>query len=886
MITKTVKLNVSNDSIGDTSAVSNCEPKPSSLSSSTETSNEESSVADSIQQTCVILDSNYIETKIKSLLNQEHGSGSGPSSPIVEKLGTAAHVSASAIEKSERIIGILTAEDSCNAVDNKISSGENESSQLVEVRPEELSFNGKIRSLNGSSPSSSSQCELTDATKGFEKVRKDKLNESFEILTKENSSLMHYNNEKSPDLFADDDDDDDDAEDCQDDVDVSDSENNPANNGTISCMNPVEQIERQLLKKLQASLSGVLPPPSVTYSRIEASRILTLYQQNKDRLCYHNEEETTIENTSEVEESDAIWLNKPTHPPKDLHDMKWPDLLKARAHGVYYNHSTVTEKIELLGLKYVERYIGSETSTSFSTSRGPPSAKKKNLWSKLVNQSPGSRLSHLARRRSTFSSANLLNSSTGSAMASTSGSQRRLCNRQIIVDNKKSDNRRKSKGRTPKRRTPGRRKTPGSSAKKRTLSLPVSKAHQLLSREAPKRALFQSPPDEPAPKINQRSPTVSRTASSKTQKLKRVLFSPPVKRRLSMAPTRGNSATVTNNSDSSGITNISTGESVNLGSVEIKRKRKRSVDKEEDDDSLVQKQKVIKTDSIKEEDLTPRSLKFQRSQSFCLGSNFKNNKSNASENNPSGKPLVRAQSESVTLTENHRKKLLWAVSQALQTKQISMKHENFRKFASVLAHVVKKLFLEFNDHSVSSTSEKMLRLAHKHLFDVLQGQTAEEIYQRERTRLLNAKNLLKPHGYISPEEYERCKLKRSKSTSVFILDHSNDSTFGVACSSSQPQVSLSQSSSLLSQSSEFLNALSQSSTGTDSSKTTILRENIDSEQRQKSSQKQISFSGKDQKNMSPYADAKNASQAKTKLLVGGSAMGTSILKAKRQISFE
>lgn len=911
MITKTSRLNISNnESIGDNSGVSNCDREPS-LSTSSEPSNDEPSASNTIQQNNVILDSNYIESKIKSLLNQEHNNESGPSSPRVEQEETieSAHVSASVVDKTDRITGIL-AEDSCNAVDNKISSGESESSQLVEVHPEELSFNGKIRSLNGPSPSSNSQCELTDATKGLEKIRRDKLNESFEILTKENNSLMHYNNEKSPDLFADDDDDDEDGgnDSCQidnksDNGDVTYSENALANNSTIACMTAVEQIERQILKKLQASLSGVLPPPSVTYSRIEVGRMLSLYQQHKDRLCY--KEDTSVEKATKVEENDAqvlpICLNKPTHPPKELHDLKWPELMTAKAHGIYYNHSTVTEKIELLGLKYVERYIGSETSTSFDTSRAPSSAKKKNLWSKLLNQSPGSRLSHLARRRSTFSSANLLNSSTGSATAGTSlsGSQRRLCNRQIIVENKKSDNRRKIKGRTPKRRTPGRRKTPGSSAKKRTLSLPVSKASQQLSREAPKRALFQSPPEEPAPKTNQQSPSVSRAASSKTQKLKRVLFSPPVKRRLALAANScsskiGSSKNVTSSSDSSGITNISTGESVDLGSGETNRKRKRPLDGE-DDDSLAQKQKIFRSDSIREEDLTPRSLKFPRSQSFCLGSNSKNNKNSTLENNRSGKTLVRANSESVTLTENHRKKLLWAVSQALQTKQISMKHENFRKFASVLAHVVKKLFLEFNDHSVSSTSEKMLRLAHKHMFDVLQGQTAEDIYQRERNRLLNAKNLIKPHGYISPEEYERCKLKRSKSTSVFILDNSNDSSFGATSSSSQQLVPLSQSSSLFSQSSEFLNGLSQSSAfqnsqsmvpGTDSSKSTILRENIDSEQRQKSSQKQISFSGKDQKNVSPYADAKHGSQAKTKLLVGGAAVGTSILKAKRQISFE
>lgn len=913
MITKTSRLNVSNnESIGNISTVSNCDREPS-INNSSEPSNEEPP-AGTFEQKSVVLDSNYIETKIKSLLNQEDDSGSGIRSPTdknADDAEVAVEEAASTVEQPERITGILTAEDSCNAVDNKISSGEGEETSQLEVPPEELSFNGKIRSLNAPL-SSSSQCELTDATRGFEKVRKDKLNESYEILTKENSSLMHYNNEKSPDLFADDDDDDDDVGDDngngsdQDDAksdngEATDSENVPASNTTTTkFMNPVEQIERKLLRKLQTALSGVLPPPSVTYSRIDVARMLTLYQQNEDRLFYRNDE-VVEKPPPQSEEGSDDYLSKPTHPPKELGELQWPDLLKARAHGVYYNHSTVTEKVELLGLKYVERYIGAETSTSFDISRAPSSAKKKSLRLKLLNKSPGSRLSHLARRRATFSSANLLNSSIGSTSTASSsslaGSQRRVCNRQIVLDTKKSDNRRKSKGRTPKRRTPGRRKTPGSSAKKRTLSLPVAKPSQALSREAPKRALFQSPPDEPAPsKPSRSSPSLNRTASSKTLKLKRVLFSPPVKRRLALPPNGGrigSSENVTNatTESSSGIRNISTGESVELGSGEPSGKRKRPVDEEDD----VQKSKISRTEPIKEEDLTPRSSKFPRSQSFCLGSQSKNSKSSL-DSSRSGRTLVRANSESVTLTENHRKKLLWAVSQALQTKQISMKHENFRKFASILAHVVKKLFLEFNDHSVSSTSEKMLRLAHKHLFDVLQGQSAEEIYQRERTRLLNARNLLKPHGYISPEEYEQCKLRRTKSTSVFVLDNSNDSSFGAAASSSQPQVPLSQCSSVFSQSSEFLNGLSQSSafqssqTGgggnNESSKNTILRENIDSEQRQKSSQKQISFSGKDQKNVSPYADAKSGSLAKAKLLVGGAAVGTSILKAKRQISFE
>lgn len=85
---------------------------------------------------------------------------------------------------------------------------------------------------------------------------------------------------------------------------------------------------------------------------------------------------------------------------------------------------------------------------------------------------------------------------------------------------------------------------------------------------------------------------------------------------------------------------------------------------------------------------------------------------------------------------------------------------------------------------------------------------------------------------------------------------------------------------------------------------TVLRENVDTEQRQQqqlrlSSQKNLSlvFSGKDQKNVSPYSGGEGA---KRKLLVGGAlvgggsgsaptlmqAKGLNVIKAKRQISFD
>lgn len=174
------------------------------------------------------------------------------------------------------------------------------------------------------------------------------------------------------------------------------------------------------------------------------------------------------------------------------------------------------------------------------------------------------------------------------------------------------------------------------------------------------------------------------------------------------------------------------------------------------------------------------------------------------------------------------------------------------------------------------------RLANKNVFDVIQGRTVDDIYLREKTRLLNARNHTKLQGYIAPEEYEQRKqlMRRSTSTSTLLSESSS-----VAADGSQ-QLLLSQSS-VFSQSSEFLNQLSQTTTVVAAAAASVLRENIDSELRQKSSaQKQVSFSGKDQKNLSPYADQKGAgSHAKAKLLVGGGAT-PSILKAKRQISFE
>lgn len=69
------------------------------------------------------------------------------------------------------------------------------------------------------------------------------------------------------------------------------------------------------------------------------------------------------------------------------------------------------EEFENLTVKLCERYIGAETQSTCNIwfSKQPlGSAKKRSLLAKRENgQSPGKRLTHLARRRRTFSSANL-----------------------------------------------------------------------------------------------------------------------------------------------------------------------------------------------------------------------------------------------------------------------------------------------------------------------------------------------------------------------------------------------------------------------------------------------------------------------------------------------
>lgn len=115
------------------------------------------------------------------------------------------------------------------------------------------------------------------------------------------------------------------------------------------------------------------------------------------------------------------------------------------SHYFSYNLNKASENNEYLSLSVIERFIGAETASSYQNS--PSSAKKRstrlkyvqpmfcfcrnrNLMyfefvSRLLCQSPGNRLSHLAKRRAIFSSANLATQKTST-----------LVGPQILLDKK------------------------------------------------------------------------------------------------------------------------------------------------------------------------------------------------------------------------------------------------------------------------------------------------------------------------------------------------------------------------------------------------------------------------------------------------------------------
>ncbi|XP_014234522.1 uncharacterized protein LOC106657491 isoform X1 [Trichogramma pretiosum] len=346
--------------------------------------------------------------------------------------------------------------------------------------------------------------------------------------------------------------------------------------------------------------------------------------------------------------------------------MSWPDILQHKCPELYYNRSRTTEDFENLRFKMSDRYIGAETTSTcniYFPSEVPNSAKKRAYLLAKKRQSPGKRLSHLAIRRFTFSSANLQSMST------------KHVEKKLMVNMSKFKPRKT--GRTPKK-IPGKspRKTPRSSAKKtlyRRMTFDTFSPRAKL--ESSKRALFQSPPQTKDNSSNntraERPTSMVSLNNNDPRKIKKALFATPTKK------------------------------NVNELSQNESRKRKREEDEE------IQRSKH------------PRSYSFDCSRTL-ENSSLSSNRVRHSSGNVPQKAHYRNEME---LAEINRKKLIYAVTEALKAHSIPVGHERFKECANALRVIVRKYMPDLDNKNIprkpGSTMERMLRLAKRHAVSVL-----------------------------------------------------------------------------------------------------------------------------------------------------------------------
>ncbi|XP_072942339.1 uncharacterized protein mi [Epargyreus clarus] len=537
-----------------------------------------------------------------------------------------------------------------------------------------------------------------------------------------------------------------------------------------------EASDKRKVRKIEETLQGILPPPSVTTLKTDVTQMLKKYycflpafsepkidpEENSmtptkkvsfvhiptESVSSHSHEEvahmvsrsctsgeTSKCNTNSCSRRDSdqnTSTGDRSIEPKmctelEATEMMWPDVLKCKYYDVYYNVTNYSEKLEALMQKYRERFVGAETDTSVNIYSGglqsPSSASKRKAMRLKMAQakSPGRRLSHLARRRQAFCSA-----ATIGEKAQTSSSRMVLIDKKKLINSseRKSPRTRRTPGkRTPMRKTPGKStpsKTPktksgGSSKKKAMRRLLMDSDTLSLSqptRETLKRALFVSPE-------NRTVPAASTSVPHQAMRSKRALFGSPVR----AAETKSMDGTQSDQF--------------------LKRKRDMLDDVPETSRSKIAKSLSFGGDTVS----SSQPIAFNRRASEMLSTR------NTAE-----------------LNETHKKKLLWAVSEALRVHGWRMSSPGFREKASALARLTRRL-LALPPHAARlaaanlSTSDTMLKLARQYVYAIIQGRTVEECFQDEQIKLSNEGN--KISGYISATAYQQIKARQVAPVSMF-----------------------------------------------------------------------------------------------------------------------
>ncbi|XP_044745392.1 uncharacterized protein LOC123307229 [Coccinella septempunctata] len=600
--------------------------------------------------------------------------------------------------------------------------------------------NISIRDIEEAGPSKISIPQRRNSTKN-----KENFAETFKTPSK--CRKRKFSEVGSPDLFSDD----------------ESSKAKPSASPKIIEERFVHKFDHRLIKRVQKTLSGVPPPPDLTITRLTVDDILEKLEANKS---YFWTTENLTQATIEKSEGEKASLNGSHNSSlgctssiliegqhEEAVNKEFPDILYSRHHGLHYNRSKLSEEIEHLCDKYAKRYIGAETQSTCNaveTEYMSP-GRRKSARPKWAVKSPGRRLSHLAKRRITFSSASLQASSSSSAASRA---------RQILIDYKKLEllNRKKSPKKSPIKTpmkspmaSPSNGRTPSSSAKKklrmrfRLLSGDFKEmtSEPSSSASSSKRALFQSPDKET--KFKHMLTGASTAVNSSFERdlanrgAKRSLFSSPnkISCRASLFPSPNKKSPFKNQH-----------------TFEKKRKR------DDDDENIANQPKFFRSQSYAEREVKPESS------------------------------LTRTKSESVlvnsqTMTDlsaANKKKLQWAVYDSLKDQNITTAHPQFKDFACVLARVTRRCIVSSNIRlEGSGTSEKILRVARRHVYAVVKGKSVEEIMSEvHKTRVKN----IKPQGYIAPQDYNPFPRESSYSRESALRDRDSNSGDSVTKSSS------------------------------------------------------------------------------------------------------
>lgn len=270
--------------------------------------------------------------------------------------------------RSDDILTLSLCENSSNAVDNNIAAASDVVADPLLVS--DLSFNGKIDGVNKNRQEYSGSVghAIEVQTEPEMHTKNNFVGPIVNLEIFQANTSREEMNERSPDIFRDDDEED-----------VDESGNYSADNGGTSFVDesllhstaihderalPIDKVEKTIARNLQNLLSGVIPPPSVTILQHDINYLLTQYNANKHIMeSYANQ---SVGSDHEYFTKESSFGSGTVASDEDVRGMDYKQAMTMKNYGLSYNRSQYTERIEMMYMKLAERNVGQETGSSYT----------------------------------------------------------------------------------------------------------------------------------------------------------------------------------------------------------------------------------------------------------------------------------------------------------------------------------------------------------------------------------------------------------------------------------------------------------------------------------------------------------------------------------------